>query len=347
MTIDVAVLGSCVSRDLFNSKFVSNYKNFYQCVLTQNQSSIISLMSESTPYVPDAADNLSAYQEWNVRTDFSKEFLQQLKDKQPSYLILDFFADIHFGCLQLGPNQFITDNRWMVQKTSSYKAMVQDMNSGDMNVRRLNLRDNHDEYLALWKQSIDKLFAFLQAEVPHCQIVLHQARNVGEYMNKDGGRQQFETSGRVLKIDVPHYNHLWDTLDRYVIETHPVHCISVFHKDLVSFEDHPWGPFYVHYTLDYYRDSMNELHRIVLDDRLSSERDTFYLSLVSDLGQADKRKTQIIKDKEKKIEACQKNGSESSSETSAESDLPSVPRRVKRIVRHKIIKPLRRVYEHI
>lgn len=371
MPIDVAVLGSCVTRDLFNSKFIPNYKNFYQCVLTQNQTSIISLMSEPTTYAPNPEDGLSAYKEWNVRTDFSKEFLQLMKEKQPSYLILDFFADVHFGCVQLGPNQFITDNRWMVQQTSYYKTLMQQTESGgtatdgsqseietgsaaadnpaagDNQVRKIDIRQNEAEYLELWKRSVDKLFAFLDAEVPNCQVIVHQARNVAEYLDAEGERRPLATSGKVQKLD-PHYlNELWERLDSYVLQNYPVHSINVFHEDLISLEDHPWGAFYVHYTMDYYRDSMNELHRVVLDDRLSSERDNFYLSIVSDLGRADKKKTEVIKDREKTIEAFQAFQQQSRQNQSIKPNLKAVPRRVKRLVRRRVITPLRKVYEQI
>lgn len=44
--VGVAILGSCISRDNFNSLFNPQYKSYFECILFQHQTSMISLMSE-------------------------------------------------------------------------------------------------------------------------------------------------------------------------------------------------------------------------------------------------------------------------------------------------------------
>ncbi|PTI83707.1 hypothetical protein BU071_12540, partial [Mammaliicoccus vitulinus] len=46
MPVKIATIGSCVTRDNFNTKFNPNYKGFLQVVDHQNQTAIPSLMSE-------------------------------------------------------------------------------------------------------------------------------------------------------------------------------------------------------------------------------------------------------------------------------------------------------------
>jgi len=45
----------------------------------------------------------------------------------------------------------------------------------------------------------------------------------------------------------------------YVIEQHQVDCIDMTQKKYISYDQHPWGPFYVHYTKDYYQDLFTRL----------------------------------------------------------------------------------------
>lgn len=57
MVFTVGVFGSCVSRDLFNSKIVPNYKTFFQIISYSQRTSIISLMQNSVNF--DEMDILS------------------------------------------------------------------------------------------------------------------------------------------------------------------------------------------------------------------------------------------------------------------------------------------------
>ncbi|NGY75602.1 hypothetical protein F6Y02_02125 [Bacillus megaterium] len=73
-------MGSCVTRDNFNNKFNPEYKKSYECVSLQNQSSIISLMADPLMFPQDKIDHLNDWDTWNVKTDFQKQFLEDLKN---------------------------------------------------------------------------------------------------------------------------------------------------------------------------------------------------------------------------------------------------------------------------
>lgn len=121
--VRVAILGSCISRDVFNTQFNSGYKDMWHCDLMQNQSSLISIMSPELPIPEDQfGDHMSDYQKGQVRSDTSKAFLEQLRQLRPDYLILDFFGDVHFGVLEAAPGQYVTNNRWMLHQTQWYAA---------------------------------------------------------------------------------------------------------------------------------------------------------------------------------------------------------------------------------
>ncbi len=260
--IKIAVLGSCATRDNFNSRFNPGYKEFYDCVLTQNQASIISLMSRPFNYTKGEIGDLNDYDRWNVETDFSKSFLADLVKLQPVYLIIDFFADIHFGVISLAADQYITDNRWKLWKTPYYKGL-KDRGS----IKRLSILEHTEEYLREWKKSVDKLFAFLEEELPECHVIIHKARNVSA-LNDNGTLVDLATSGRVKREDVQMLNRYWDEFDQYVINHHPVSVIEVNDRPYSTYNEHPWGPFYVHYSEDYYHKFLDKLHRVVLESHV-------------------------------------------------------------------------------
>jgi hypothetical protein len=283
--INIAVLGSCATRDNFNSKFNENYKDFYDCVLTQNQTSIISLTSSEFSFTEDDIGEMDEYTKWNVRTDFTKEFISLLKEKTPDYLIIDFFADIHFGCIQVDKNKYITNNRWMVWKTPFYKKMKE-----SENIRTLNIQGNTEEYLGLWKASMEKLAKFLSEEVPSCKVIIHKARNVRNMLINDCTNiVELSTSGRVKKEDVDLLNTLWDQLDDYAITTYNWGFIEM--PESSTFEGHPWGPFYVHYTMDYYQQFLNQLHGIVIQNIVNQTDNQLLRDIVNDWAKKHSRIT--------------------------------------------------------
>jgi hypothetical protein len=283
--INIAVLGSCATRDNFNSKFNDNYKDFYQCVLTQNQTSIISLMSKEMSFIEEDIGELDDYTKWNVRTDFTKDFLSILKEKTPDYLIIDFFADIHFGCIRIDNNKYITNNRWMLWKTPYFKRLKE-----TENFRTLNIQDNTDQYIELWKGSIDKLANFIAEEVPGCKVIIHKARNVRNMLTNDCGKiVDLSTSGKVKKENVERLNALWEQLDDYAVTTYNWGFIEM--PESSTFEGHPWGPFYVHYTMDYYQQFLNQLHGIVIQNIVNQTDNKLLRDIVNDWAKKHSRIT--------------------------------------------------------
>ncbi|WP_242144837.1 MULTISPECIES: hypothetical protein [unclassified Bacillus cereus group] len=70
--VTISVLGPCVTRDNFNSKFNYDYKRYYNCISLQKQTSIISLMAEPTPFSADKLSNLNEWDTKEVKADFEK-----------------------------------------------------------------------------------------------------------------------------------------------------------------------------------------------------------------------------------------------------------------------------------
>src|SRR5690606_3484478 len=95
--LDVAVLGSCIPRDAFNTRFNPGYKAGWTCRLFNNQSALVALMSPPVELPDSGYGDLTPYQRGNVDNDLSRSFLDHLGEVAPPYLLVDFFGDVHFG----------------------------------------------------------------------------------------------------------------------------------------------------------------------------------------------------------------------------------------------------------
>jgi len=247
--VRVAVLGSCLSRDLFNSQFNPHYKDLFECVALSNQVSLISLMSEPVDIPSDLLAGLDEYGKREVGKEISRSFLQELIAQRPDYLLIDLFADVHFGCFSVD-GRFLTRNRWKIMKSRFYAQSD-----------TVDLLPDTEDYLRVWRDALDRLLAFLAAEVPDTRLVLHRARNVTDYVAADGSRRSFGKDREFLAM-----NAWWDRLDDEVTARGVARSIDVFTAALTSFEAHPWGSFAVHYTLDYHPAALSKLTQMVLSD---------------------------------------------------------------------------------
>lgn len=256
----VAVLGSCPTRDNFNSRFNPDYRAHYSCPLHQNQTSMISLMSEPLRHEWAPTGNMSEYDRWNVETEFDKSFLEEVRALRPDYLILDFFADIHFGCLRLPDGRFVTDNRWKVRKTDWYERL-----SKAGGVDRITIFEDTEQYLALWRESYLRFDAFVRKELPDVTLVVHRGHNVDLIRLPDRLRPaRLQKHTNIERLDVPEANRLWRQLDDFAIETSGAQSIDLTGTAWTTYPEHPWGPFYVHYEPSYYHRFLAELHQIHL-----------------------------------------------------------------------------------
>lgn len=258
--VRVAILGSCISRDVFNTQFNSGYKEMWQCSLLQNQSSLISMMSPGLAISEaELGGDISGYRKQQVRTDWSKAFLEELRALRPDYLLLDFFSDVHFGVLEVAPEQYVTNNRWTLHQTEWYSERRA---AGDL--KPLRLEEDTEAYLALWTDALRRLQAFLQENLPDTHVILHRGRNAERWLARRAPRtRQLATRKALFKIDVDRANQLWRELDDIASATTGWDVIDLTEREYLSFRDHPWGVFYVHYTPDYYDEflaALNALH---------------------------------------------------------------------------------------
>lgn len=259
----VAVVGSCGTRDSFNSRFNPDYKRFFSCDLATNQTSMIALMSPPIEVEWQPTHEMSDYDRWNVTSDLTREFLGRVGEVRPSLLVLDFFADVHFGVMRLADGRFLTDNRWKTQRTDWYQ---QQLAAGAFT--RLTLQQDLDAYLPLWQDAVTRFAAHLRQHSPETTVVVHRGWNTN-VVHVPGRAQPVPLlrHKRMIPFDARLGNELWAKLDDFCTETFGWEQIDLRADRFATYDDHPWGPFWVHYEPAYYHRFLAELLKIDLSVR--------------------------------------------------------------------------------
>lgn len=258
----VAVLGSCITRDNFNSRFNPGYKQWFTVASTTNQSSMIALMSPPYDVAWEPLEPMARYGVWNVDSDLSREILRLLAEEQPDLLVLDFFGDVHFGVLRTGDGHYLTNNRWKLHKTDLYGRL-----KDDPGTTFLRWQDDPDGYFGLWTEAMDRFAAHLAEHCPRTRVVLHCGFDaVATVEEGASSATPFGKPGR--RAAARRRTRFWRRLHTHARAAYGWEEIDLGPEHYATPADHPWGAMEVHYTLDYYPRFLAELHHVVLRHEL-------------------------------------------------------------------------------
>lgn len=263
----VAVLGSCITRDNFNSRFNADWKRWYQVGPTTNQSSMIALMSPPVDLPWKPVREMKPYGLWNVESDLSREILDLLREDQPDFVVLDFFGDVHFGVLRMADGRYLTNNRWRIHKTDLYERLI-----ADESTQVIRWQDDPHAYFTLWTEAMDRFAAYVAEHCPRTRVVVHCGFNAVEVM--EPGRDvpaRMQLKGKPPRAEGVAGSRFWARLNDHATSAYGWETIDLRDEWYVSFTDHPWGAFAVHYTLDYYHRFQAELHRLALRSELPDD----------------------------------------------------------------------------
>jgi hypothetical protein len=278
MTRTVAVCGSCTSRDNFASRFNPEYGRWFSVAAAVFQTSMISLMSPPIDPAEPAGEE-ETYQERITREDLSRCFLAELAAAKPDYLVLDFFADIHFGVTRLADGRYLTNNRWMLWQTEKYTRLKE-----TEELAPIRIGADRDGYLALWTETMDRFAAFVAEHCPTTRVIVHRGLNVDEVV-VGGTNRTVPMHGypKMAPLNVARANRLWARLDDHAISTYGWDSIDLRAEGYTSYEEHPWKPFYVHYTPDYNSRFLAEMLIRDLADELDAD-DWAQVRAIADAG---------------------------------------------------------------
>ena len=254
--LDIAVLGSCITRDAVNTRFNPGYKAAWTCRLFNNQSALVALMSPPVELPASGYGDLTPYQRGNVDNDLSRSFLDRLGEVAPPYLLVDFFGDVHFGVLELPDGTFVTDNRWMLRRTPAYADLLA---AGAQPLHPLAGPEQRERYAALWDAALVRLRDLVAQRSPGTTVVVHRGHNTTHFRTPTGRLRPIERRKQISPLDVAAANAWWRRLDDRALELCDWEAIDLTDGFYPSPPDHPWGVFYVHYDLGYYPEFLARL----------------------------------------------------------------------------------------
>jgi len=232
--IKVAMIGSCVTRDIFSSHFNKDYKNVFELVVVCYQRTIMSLMSGKIDYILQEIEPLDDWDLEMVTAELDNTFLEDLIEQKPDLLIVDLYTDARFKTIPI-KNSYLTVNEWKTIKTDLYLNAL----------KKNRVFSPTDKQLT---ESFSELKKFLENHLPNIKIILNQARGVNSYTDKDGEEKFF---------NIPFVNRLnkrWERMDKLFIETVNPIQLDVMTPDVKGYINHIWNVEYIHYTPNFYHD---------------------------------------------------------------------------------------------
>ncbi|MED0987047.1 DUF6270 domain-containing protein [Bacillus paramycoides] len=253
---NIAVLGTCYSRNAFNTidYFSPKYKKLYKCGYTQFHSNIISLVSDPVEFNRDdfTQSELKEADINHLKSDFEKSFFENLKEIKPEYLVIDLYVDACREVIEMGDNSYVTLN-YMIPQTAFYKKL-----KGKKVISHYNV----NEYFELWEKSLEKFIERLLPIIPEDRIILNRGRLTPKY--KDANNKLVEFPEKEIKRN----NYIWDRLENCFLHHLPnVKIIDMRKTKYTGYFKHPFGNSYAHYESDYYKEFIFRLNEIVLEDK--------------------------------------------------------------------------------
>lgn len=270
----MAVLGSCASRDIFNSDINPNYKDYFEIVTSMERCSIISLMAD--PIKIDNEDLLKVYYDSGfyffgtktLKMDLSKSFLGDLKENTIDYLIIDNLFEARFGIICLD-DTVITNNYWDLPFTKYYKTLE--------DFKTLSMATDSKKYLRLYRKSFNQFYNYITNECDNIKIILNKACDTDKYVDYDGQIKTRETEY------CNEYNQYIYQLNRVIEDNYDADTIELNIMNYPNDVKHKWGVGTSHYIPQYYQDFTRKLNSII-------ERNNWHSNLLERLKANNQKK---------------------------------------------------------
>lgn len=253
----VAVAGSCVSRDVFNTSFTPEYGSHVDLVASVYQSALPSLVrgERVNQAVPEAI--MPNYEEV-IRREYSGRNISELVNARPDLLIVDLYADIQFGVTKID-EKYVTRNHMAFTALQDADIYFSDTEKKfPFKGRFEGYTSPGNTYYQLAKRSIIRLVNHLHTESPKTKIILNSPRFATSYIKSNGEERAYQDMDRLIKK-----NKCWSDLDEMFKKLIDCENISYPENMLLGQELHQWGLNPVHYTDDYYKYFWRELQAII------------------------------------------------------------------------------------
>ncbi|HCJ4335509.1 TPA: teichoic acid biosynthesis protein [Listeria innocua] len=244
----IAVMGTCFSRNAFNSSpfFNPDYKAFFECSFTQFHSSIISVMTE-----PAESFNLDKYNDMKpgektiVEEDWKKDFFVNLKESNSDYFLIDLYPDV------------IRPVIWLNNKTAiTLSYIIEDSQLlNDLPYERILDHIDNEAYFNEWKGYADQFIAKLTETFPADRVILNLGGFTTSYYDENGKVVVYKN-----KMAIEKNNYFWDRINNYFLSKLPeAKVIDFSKKSYIGDFNYPFGHLFSHFESAYYKDFLKEL----------------------------------------------------------------------------------------
>lgn len=252
----VAVLGTCFSRNAFNTSdyFNPEYKALTECVYTQFHSTIESLVCDI--YAPkELVDVYRNHNEFkHINTDLTKSFFEELKESGAEYIIIDLYPDATLNQLTLENNAIITYN-YLIKENVNLGSFVKGWGNEKFS--------NEEAFISRWLNNLNIFMDKLTQIIPEHKIILNRGR-LSKYYYEDKAVKQFGTIHLINRN-----NYYWELLDNLFIQHYPnINVVDITDKPYKSDKSYPFGFSYSHYESDYYKTFYSEIIKILYKNKL-------------------------------------------------------------------------------
>lgn len=270
--MNISIIGSCQSRDLFNSKFVANYKELFQVQSYYTMTSMLSVMSKPVKYNfrKLVTSGLSDYQMEHWYYELEKPMLKTLESLQPDVILMDFYADARYGARFYG-GEYVVDRLAKLR----HKDIIRWDKFGIV----YSYTQNTEDFITMWKNRFDRFMMFANEKLPNTQIIINTVKGTNVVLDKDGNKY---FSPKIEDLDVDEINHVWEIMDNYAIVQHKLKALR-FEKEYYLDPEYDFGlgVAMVHFHKEYYQDCFKKLV-IATNDREPAVRKESHLNLVRD-----------------------------------------------------------------
>lgn len=256
------VIGSCVSRDMFNSKFVSEYKDSFELQVMQFQMSMLSILEPPISY-PGAlwdSSKMTINNYSHMRSELNKKVLAQLILHQPEFLIMDFFADAEHGAIKISngaATTWVTDKRQIFSQNPLWTYFdIED---------ECTPNENFSRFYKVWQLKFDEFLKWATENIPNTEIIVNRARFATHLKNANGDLE--EISSKLTLNEIREKNNRWEQLSTYAIKTHNLRSLEYGSDESEAFpylgdSEHMWGRYIAHFENAYYRDMFGQMKKI-------------------------------------------------------------------------------------
>ena len=259
MKLQVAVIGGCFSRDLFNSVFIPDWKEDFVCTYNAFQTSLLSLTTTPVPY-PRSLLNFEGknytdkYRNFLVR-ELNKSFLNDLLSLSPDIIMLDFYDDAVHGVTDIDGKTYLTRQPDDIPNNAVSSFIADSLSSRSF----ISLKD-HDGYMSVWQKAADTFISFLREFLPETRVLLNCPVFADKVLYSDGRIEDFDPP-YVKRVNLMHQ----EMID-YFEHKYENAVLMKLEKSYYADPDYPYGVTWIaHFHKDFYVDSYKLLKQLCSD----------------------------------------------------------------------------------